>query len=170
MKTFAETYFECSPEEAWLAVVDFQGRGNFSSRIRDAAIVEGGDFMVGKHLRLRIDKRDFTLLVAEVNAPSYLRLGMSGPLFKGSHRYKVEARPNKTMVRIDANYGSLLGTVFGFFMKGRVQKDLSEELLTIRRQSEDLKERRRLGSLEGDSQRLLIRRPVANANAQQSPH
>ena len=137
MKTHAQTVVDCAPQQAWAAVLDFPGRARHSSRIKDATIVEGGGLAVGKHLQMHIDNDRLTLAVEELAPPTALRLGMSGLLFHGGHRYSVGKHDRGAVVRIDADYNGPLGAIFGMFTKGRVQRDLTNELDAIKKQAEE---------------------------------
>lgn len=137
MKTHAQIAVECPPLQAWNAVIDFDGRSKHSPRVKEATVVEGGGLAVGKHLSLRIDNSRLTMAVEELRSPSVLRLTLRGPLFHGGHRYTVVKHDYGAQVRIDADYGGPLGTVFGLFTKGKVRRDLTDELDAIKRQAEE---------------------------------
>ena len=70
-----------------------------------------------------------------VEGMRHLLLTMSGPLFRGGHRYSVVERDGGSLVRIDAHYGGPLGTIFGAFTKNRVLRDLNDELVAIQAQA-----------------------------------
>ncbi|MBI4312296.1 MAG: SRPBCC family protein [Chloroflexi bacterium] len=123
-------------DKVWEAVVDFEGRPKYSSRVKEAKLLDGAPLREGSRIRLVVDRNAFTPVVQGIQPKERLTLLVKGPGFNATHEYRLAAQGGAVQVTIAARYGGLMGGVFGGLMKGSFQRDLVDELAAIKKAAE----------------------------------
>ena len=124
------------PNRVWNAVVDFEARPQWSPRVKEARIADGGPLQEGSRIRLKIGRDRFTATVVEIHPPERLTLLVRGPGFRVNHLYELRPDGNDVTVMLSGHYGGLVGSLVARFMSGSIHRDLTEELDAIKRASE----------------------------------
>ncbi|MYB84695.1 MAG: hypothetical protein F4X54_08180 [Chloroflexi bacterium] len=138
MRISEEIAVNASPERAWQAVTDYPSRVVHSERVNGAEVI-GGVLEPGAKIRLRIDRRAFTVTVASVCPPEYLETRFGIPvLFSGAHAYTVSGTAEGASVRIDGEFSGLLGSTLTRLMRSSASRDLRDELAAVKAASEAL--------------------------------
>ena len=137
MRISEEIAVYASPERGWQAVADYPFRAIYSERARSAEIV-GSVLKPGAKIRLQIDRRAFTVTVASMRPPEYLETRFGIPvLFSGAHSYTVSSTAEGASVRIDGEFGGLLGSALTRLMRSSTARDLRDELAAIKAAAEE---------------------------------
>ena len=123
-------------ERVWDALVDFEARPSWSSRVKKVQILGGGPLQEGSHIEIQVDRNRFTPTVIEMRQGERLALQVRGPGFRAIHVYEVRPAGNQTTLLLGAQYGGIVGGLMGRLMRGSVSKDLADELAAIKSAAE----------------------------------
>ena len=126
-----------SPERAWESVVDYGSRPQWAPRVKEARIVDGGPLREGSRIRLHIDRDRFTATVVEFEPPRRLSLLVKGPGFRVNHVYELTPNEEATSVALTGRFRGVVGRLVARFMRGRVMRDLTDELAAIKAAAEE---------------------------------
>jgi hypothetical protein len=124
------------PERAWRAVVAFEERPRYSSRVKEAEVIGGGPLKVGSTIRLQVDRDRFTPSVTAMDEGRALTLVVKGPGFRATHHYGLQAKGGTTELSLTGQFGGLLGGIFAILMGNSVRRDLRDELAAIKAAAE----------------------------------
>ena len=124
------------PGHVWDSVVDYGSRPQWAPRVKDAEIIDGGPLREGSRIRLHIDRDRFTATVVEFQPPRRLSLLVKGPGFRVNHIYDLTANEETTDVALTGRFRGIVGRLVRRFMRGRVRRDLTDELAAIKAAAE----------------------------------
>ncbi|MBI2856281.1 MAG: SRPBCC family protein [Chloroflexi bacterium] len=137
MVTIKESVLVAStPERVWSAVVDFEARPQWSSRVKEAHVLDGAPLREGSRILLVVGRDRFTATVVEIRPQERLALLVKGPGFRVNHVYELRPSGDGTDVALAGEYGGIIGRLAARFMGGSVRRDLVEELAAIRSSAE----------------------------------
>ena len=136
MRVHEEIAVSASAERAWAAVADYPSRAAYSERVQSAEVI-GGALRPGAKIRLRVDRRAFTVTASLVRPPERLETRFGVPLlFTGSHSYSVRETPSGAAVGLEGEFGGLTGALCARWMRASVARDLRGELAAIKAAAE----------------------------------
>ena len=130
------TVVDRPPRQVWDAVVDYESRPNWSPRVTDAKIIDGPPLQEGSRIRLHIGRHRFTARVVTFRPGERLSLLVKGPGFQATHTYLLSPSGNGTEVRMTGEFRGILGRLAARFMRGSVERDLTDELSAIKTSAE----------------------------------
>lgn len=137
MAKYRESVTVSAPvQRVWRAVVAFEERPRYSSRVKQAEVIGGGPLKAGSAVRLQVDRDRFTPTVTAMDEGRSLTLLVKGPGFRASHHYEVGAVGDATELSLSGEFGGLLGGIFTALMRSSVRRDLRDELSAIKAAAE----------------------------------
>lgn len=120
----------------WDALVDYEARPRWSSRIKEAQLLDAGPLKEGSRIKLHVGRDRFTATVVEISESERLTLLVKGPGFRVHRSYLLSGDGDRTSLGIHADYRGLIGRFALRFMGGSVRRDLADELAAIKASAE----------------------------------
>ena len=125
------------PGHVWDSTVDYESRPRWAPRVKKATIVDGGPLREGSRIRLHIGRDRFTARVVEFQPPRRLSLLVKGPGFRVNHVYELTPNQEATELVLTGRFRGVVGSLVARFMRGTVQRDLTDELAAIKAAAEE---------------------------------
>lgn len=123
-------------DRVWAAVVDYESRPNWSSRVKEARRLDDGPLKIGSRVRLRVGRNRFTATVVELRERQWLAVMVKGPGFRVTHSYSLGPDGDDTLLTLTAAYGGAVGRLAARLFRRSVVRDLVDEIEAIKAAAE----------------------------------